>query len=55
MVFVVEESTRKILNRCDAWETDSDLKMADWAEENGYTILKSEITSMGDMLIWVEK
>lgn len=54
MVIVVELETSKILNKCDAWVRDADLKMALWAEENGYTVLKTELTQLGDLVIWVE-
>ena len=46
--------TDMILNRCDAWETNSVEKMKAWAENNGYSIINAEITFMGDMIIWVE-
>lgn len=55
MVYVVKnDEIGTILNRCDAWEADADLKMEAWARKEGYTILKAEITAMGDMVIWVE-
>lgn len=54
MVFVVEVSTSKILHKCDAWHFEAVGAMENWATNNGYTVLTSEITSMGDMVIWVE-
>lgn len=54
MVFVVKKATGEILNRCDAWERDADLKMESWAREKGHMILGAEITTMGDMIIWVK-
>lgn len=54
MVFVVSVMTKKILNRCDAWQVDSVGAMKNWANENGYVVLDTEITFMGDMVIWVE-
>lgn len=55
MVYVVlKDEVGTILNRCDAWELGASDKMARWAVENGYKIAKSEITMMGDMIIWVD-
>lgn len=51
---VLNDEIGTILNRCDAWERDGDLRMAKWATDNGYTILNTEITLMGDMVIWCE-
>ena len=54
MVYVVKKATGEILNRCDAWERDADLKMEAWARDKGLKILGAEITTMGDMVIWTE-
>ena len=54
MVFVVNKKTDEILNKCDAWLIGAEDKMIGWAKENGYTPISSEITLMGDMVIWVE-
>lgn len=54
MVLVVNKKTDKILNRCDAWLEGAEGKMIGWAKENGFTPISSEITFMGDMVIWVE-
>ena len=53
MVFVVSKKTNMILNRCDAWISHADERMAEWALSEGYEILSSEITFNGDMVIWV--
>ena len=53
MVFVVNEKTKMILNRCDGWVYHSDERMAEWALNEGYEIVSSEITFNGDMVIWV--
>lgn len=54
MCYVVNKETEMILNRCDAWEINSVGKIQKWAEDNGYYIINSEITFMGDMIIWVK-
>lgn len=57
MVYVVKDKKDgqfEILNRCDAWEMDADVKMRIWARDNGYVIVDVKITAMGDMLIVVE-
>ena len=53
MVYVVNETTEKILFKIDAWETDSVNTAVKWAKDNGYKLLRDGITSMGDMIIWV--
>lgn len=55
MVYVVDKETDTILQRADAWELDAPERLAYWAASNGYTVLKHEITPMGDMVIWVQK
>ena len=55
MVYVVKkDEIGTIVNRCDAWEINAADKMRAWAIENGYEIIKEEITFMGDMVIWVK-
>ena len=55
MVYVVlNDEIGTILNRCDAWELDASTKMKFWAIHNGYSVIKEEITMMGDMVIWVD-
>lgn len=54
MVFVVEESSKKILFRVDAWEKNSVATARKWVKDNGYTSLGDEITMNGDMVIWVK-
>lgn len=53
MVYVATKNDGKILNRCDAWASGSVEKMRAWAKDNGYAVLDTEITGMGDMIIWV--
>lgn len=50
MVYVVEKTTGKILDRADAWE-----RLARKAVADGYTLLEQFITPMGDMVIYVTK
>lgn len=57
MVYVVKDKKDgqfEILNRCDAWEMDADVKMRRWARDKGYVIVDVKITAMGDMLIVVK-
>ena len=55
MVYVaLMDEAGTILNKMDAWCCNADLRMVDWAERHGYRVVKSEITFMGDMVIWVE-
>ena len=55
MCYVVLESTKEILFRIDAWEIRSVDKAIEWAETNGYEIVRDEITLMGDMVLWVKE
>jgi hypothetical protein len=59
MIYVVVRSAiarwnNKIINRCDAWEQDGEARMRREAHEEGWVPMESEITPMGDMIIWVE-
>lgn len=54
MIYVVLRTNNKILNRCDAWEQNGELRMRRWAREEGWVPTEIEITLMGDMIIWVE-
>ena len=54
MIYVVLRATNEILNRCDAWEMNGETRMHRWARNEGWVPVDIEITSMGDMIIWVE-
>ena len=59
MIYVVvrskdEKWNNRIVNRCDAWEQGGELRMRKEAREAGWIPMESEITAMGDMIIWVE-
>lgn len=59
MIYVVVRSciarwNGKIINKCDAWEQDGEARMRREAVEEGWVPMESEITSMGDIIIWVE-
>lgn len=60
MIYVVvrnnpkPEWNNKIINRCDAWERDGEARMRREAWADGWVPMESEITPMGDMIIWVE-
>ena len=54
MIFVAKRDTKEVLNKCDAWEYRGEERMIAWAKHNGYKPLESEITRMGDMIIWVD-
>lgn len=43
-----------ILNKCDAWEVNGEARMRKEAYEAGWVPMETEITPMGDMVIWVE-
>ncbi len=53
MLYVVEKETDKILFRVDAWDIDCERKARSYIKENGLVLLDSEITFMGDMVMWV--
>lgn len=53
MVYVVFEEDMKILNRCDAWEQDSEGKMRRWCKNHGFVVTDVKITFGGDMVIIV--
>ena len=44
----------RILNKCDAWELGGEERMRRWAREQGWILTDVEITSMGNMILWVE-
>ncbi len=52
MIYLVNKANNEILNRCDAWEMGGEERLRKWAYENGFVPLDSEITFMGDMVIW---
>lgn len=35
MIYVADSTTRKILNKCDAWELDGEVRMRKWAKDKG--------------------
>jgi len=53
MIYVVNINDNQLLNKCDGWELGGEKRMSDWATENGYSIQNTEITLMGNMIIWV--
>ena len=53
MVYVVNENTKAILFKIDAWDVDAEGTAIRWAKDNGYKLVDSKITMMGDMIIWV--
>lgn len=53
MVYVVERSSSKVLNRCDAWANNAVEEMEVWAVANGYEILGDELVEMNSMIVWV--
>lgn len=55
MVYVVEKTTGKILDRADAWELGAPERLARQAVAAWYTLLEQFITPMGDMVIYVTK
>ena len=54
MIYVVVRNSNEIINRCDAWENGGEERMRREAHEAGWVPMESEITMMGDMIIWVE-
>ena len=51
---VIERWNGRIVNKCDAWEQGGEARMRREAHEEGWVPMESEITSNGDMIIWVE-
>ena len=54
MVGIVSKATGELLQYADAWETGSVERMKSWAHDNDYSVIDTEITFSGNMLIWVE-
>ena len=54
MIYAVVRTTNEIICRCDAWEMGGEQRMRKEAREAGYVPMESEITFMGDMVIWCE-
>ena len=55
MIYLVNEATERIIDRCDAWETGGLERLEQYAKDEGYSIISETITSMGDMIIWVRE
>ena len=55
MIYVVLAASGTILMRCDAWEKDGVARMETWAHDHGYASQRTEITFMGNMVIWCEE
>ena len=53
MVYVVNENTKEVLFKIDAWVGGAEGIASEWAYNKGYTCIREEITMMGDMVIWV--
>lgn len=55
MILVVNKANEQVVNKCDAWEVNGVWRMISEAEAAGYEVCGSEITFMGNMVIWVKK
>lgn len=55
MVYVVENTTKEILMKLDAWDLDFEAKIMSYAVDNNYVIVKSEITPLGNMVVTVKE
>ena len=55
MIYVVNVTNREIVNHCDAWELGGEDRMIKETRADGWTVVRDEITFMGDMVIWVTK
>ena len=55
MVYVVNEVTKEVLYKLDAWMVNAEGRGTQWARDNGYEVARKVITAMGDMLIWVRR
>lgn len=53
MIYLVEKATDKIINKCDAWLADGEKKMIQCAHNMGLKVIDTQITFMGDMVIYV--
>ena len=54
MVYVVEESSKQILFREDAWAYHAVEAAYTYVAMSGLETINEEITPMGDMVIWVK-
>lgn len=54
MLYVVEQGSKKILFRVDAWDIDCEKKAIRFLNENGLHYIKDEITLNGDRIVWVK-
>ena len=53
MILLALKADGKIINRCDAWEMGGEERMVAYAKANGYKVVSTQITPMGDMVIWI--
>ena len=53
MLYIVNKETDMILNRWDGWYIHAEDEAGAFIRENGLTVLKDEITLMGDRIVWV--
>ena len=54
MVLVVDVKSNVILAKFEAWDADCIDDAVQWTKDNERKIVKEEVTTMGDMVIWVE-
>ncbi len=53
MLLVVREDTREILGKWDAWWIDCEEQADKLIADGNWTVVKEEITFMGNKVVWV--
>ena len=54
MLYVVNRDTDLILGRWDAWYIDCEKEASELIAKSGLEVIDTEITFMGDKVIWVK-
>lgn len=54
MLYIVEVSTKNILFKIDAWQSDCMTSAKKFLRDEQLYCTKEEITMNGDMVLWVE-
>ena len=53
MLYIINETTKEILFKLDAWDRDLKTKIYEFVENNNYQIVENTINFNGDMIIYV--
>ncbi len=54
MLYIVDNNTKKILFKVDAWDSDCETKAIAYLRNNKLRCTKDEITMNGDRIVWVD-